>query len=515
MGLDITVEQIEPATKARSRPDLRRIWTKTPATTRFIAALIGLFVAKQIILVLIFPAFSGHDEVAHYAYLQSVAKHGHIPVIPDLAEWRARRDTPDPLEVDWIPDKLYPYCSYTLDWVCDPNSRTYQLSGPPRSHWWPGTDSDLRYPSGWIYTANHPPLYYALLTPVYWLSESASLATQLDILRLASIPLGALTVYLAYRLAGTLFPGDSFLAVSVPAFVAFQPQVSYEAAILNNDVLAITLYSWILYLIIVGIRDRFPTRLCLWLGVAGGLALLAKSTSLTAAPIVALAVIPAVGWNRPLRWIRQGGIIAGLAGLIASPWYVFLYRTYGDLSGLSRIEALQVWNYRNRTPPGILDQLFDSDFAWLRWQETWAEFGWRLIPLSQGLYWLIFWVIATILLGFGAYLVRALLVWRGIESSDDPVLHPARWQMLGLSLLVPTCGIAYYAILEFGTRFELTQARYAFPAINAATIPLMLGLRTLIPRRLHGYGQAALLSALVMLNVIILTGYVIPHWQRL
>ena len=67
-------------------------------------------------------------------------------------------------------------------------------------------------------------------------------------------------------------------------------------------------------------------------------------------------------------------------------------------------------------------------------------------------------------------------------------------------------------MVEFGTRFELTQARYYFPAVNAGALLLMLGLRTLIPRSVHTYAQGVVFAALVVLNVMIFTQYVIPHY---
>jgi hypothetical protein len=75
-----------------------------------------------------------------------------------------------------------------------------------------------------------------------------------------------------------------------------------------------------------------------------------------------------------------------------------------------------------------------------------------------------------------------------------------------------TCILAYFAILQFGTQFSLTQARYYFPAIVPAALLFMLGFRALIPRRGLGYGQVAIFASLVLLNVIIYSAYVIPYW---
>jgi hypothetical protein len=82
---------------------------------------------------------------------------------------------------------------------------------------------------------------------------------------------------------------------------------------------------------------------------------------------------------------------------------------------------------------------------------------------------------------------------------------------VAVSVLVLTLIVAYLAVVQFGTQFELTQARYYFPAINALAIVVMLGLRTVIPSGWRHYGQAIVLLALLVLNLVIYSGYIIPY----
>lgn len=277
----------------------------------------------------------------------------------------------------------------------------------------------------------------------------------------------------------------------------------------NNDIVCIALYSWILYLLVVGLRDRFPPKTCMLLGLALGLALLAKGTSLTAVPIVGLTVIIGTGWRDLRGWVTRGILITAPLALLVAPWYVYLYRTYGNFTGFDQIAELQRWN---RPQGGFLSQLFDRGFAVMRFKETWGEFGWRQIPLSTPMLWGIGLPLAFALGGLVQYAYSA--VRRGVLTDDDHVLRPARWQALALLMLLGTCLVAYFAVVQFGTRFVLTQARYYFPAINAAALLLMLGLRTLIPLRHHAYGQTAVFASLVVLNVLIFTQYVLPHYPN-
>jgi 4-amino-4-deoxy-L-arabinose transferase-like glycosyltransferase len=487
--------------REQSPPPSPTCHSRWPAATRFIVVLLVLYAIKQIFAVAAFYPFSGHDELAHFSYIRTLVTEGRIPELPDLQAWRAGLDGGEPPPTDQIPAELYRYCRYTLDWYCEPESARWRET-PPRIVTVPGLGY---FPSGYQYVANHPPLYYAAMAPLYALSAPLSPVGQQYLLRLAAIPFGMVTVYAAYRATRALFPGDAFLTVTVPALVAFQPQISYEAAMVNNDIVAIALTSLILWGVIVGVRDRFPLRLCVALGVAFGLDLLAKGTAITIAPVIAIAVVIALGW-RDWRGILSRGVAIGVPAVIfAAPWHLYLYRTYGDFSGLGRVEELQYWN----SPMGsFFELLTDPAFVLARFRETWGEFGWRLIHFRPVLLWIIGIVTVAALVGLLVYAVSAwrnVSVWRG-----DPVARPDAWQVKTLLILGLACVIAWLAVIQFGTSFALSQARYYFPVVNAAALLAMLGLRTLLPSRVRPAGQGLFVGGLIALNVVIMTNYVLP-----
>lgn len=471
------------------------------AARRFILLLMVVFCAKQAFSVAAFYPFSGHDELAHFSYVRTLALEGRMPVIPDLQEWRGNLSGGDPPPTDEIPADLYRYCRFTLDWFCDPGNPRWRDS-PPRIVTVPGFGF---YPSGYQYVANHPPLYYAVMAPIYKATMSFSMVDQHYLLRLAAIPFGLITVFAAFCTARTLFPGDSFLAVTVPALVAFQPQIGYEAAMVNNDIVAVAATSLLLWALVVGVRDRFSTRQSLLSGAVFGLGLLAKGTTAAMAPIVVLAVVIALGW-RDWRGIVSRGVTMALpALLIAGPWYLYLYRTYGDLSGLGRVSELQYWN----GPMGSFGELLtDPEFVVGRWRETWGEFGWRLIHLSDVLL-----IVIAIPAALGAIglIVFTWSQWRGRSIWPKArFTQVRRWQAGALLLLLLSCIVAYLSVVQFGTSFALAQARYFFPVVNAAALLVMLGVKTLMPPRACVASQGVVVAALVGLNLLVFAAYVLP-----
>jgi 4-amino-4-deoxy-L-arabinose transferase-like glycosyltransferase len=494
----------------RERLDIRA-W---PLARRVLAALFIVFIAKQMFNVFVFPPFSGHDEVAHYAYIRTVAEEHRVPVLPDAITWAAEGKPPPRPVGDYLPDDLYKYCNFVLGWqginVCELDDPSFVARPPHNVNYSQGVGAQ---PVGYQYAANHPPLYYMMMTPLYWISSGATPETQLYLFRAAAIPFGLITILFAYLLVRLIFPNDTFLAITVPAFVAFQPQISYEAAMVNNDIVAIASFSVLLYLLIYGIRKGFTTKVAILCGFALGIALLSKGTGLVGAPLMAVAMILGIGITNVRGWVTKGAIAGAVAGAIVWPWYLFLYREYGNLNGFDQIQALQWFNYwtpRGQDKPTFWDLFWNRDFAEMRWRETWGYFGWRRLPLGDGLLWAIGVPMIAALAGLVAYAALASRD-RPRWIKRDAVMHPSRTQVISLVTLLATCVIAYLAIIQFGLDFALTQARYYFPAINAVALLLMLGLRMIIPMRWHNYGQGAIVAALLLMNIVIYSQYVIPY----
>ena len=494
---------------------------------KFLWLLLALFAAKGLVTTFAFPAFSGHDEVAHYAYLRIFAEEGRVPVIPNLEEWQAEYQAlGDHFQWDKIPAELYKYAhedgritAYTTkDWF-----------GGQSQPIWVVQVLGKYYPSGWVYTGNHPPLYYLYLTPVYHLVKNLPVDEQLYIFRLATIPLGMATVVFAYLTVRTLFPRDKFLAMTVPAFVAFQPQISYESTMLNNDILAIAITSAVVWMLTLGLRKRFPWWICMVIGLLFGFSMLAKATSVMVALLIAIAMAFGIGIRRWKQWVPKGALTAAIAGILALPWYLYMYVQYGDATALNAVKELQWWNYSSGDNPAIREMLTNRWFHWDRWRETWGAFGWRRVQLDMGgdatLLRLLLWLTLFGVVGLAVYALRFLRTQReiialeesGLSFSEirdhrDETLAILPWQVTGVLTMGVACVEGYYAVLQFGTSFALTQARYYFPMIVPAAILLMLGFRSWFPRHWLPYVGAVIFLGLVVLNIYIYAAFVIPFW---
>jgi 4-amino-4-deoxy-L-arabinose transferase-like glycosyltransferase len=424
---------------------------------RFVAALLVIYVAKQIVAVLLFPPFTGHDEVAHFQNVRVFATEGRPPT----------------LFGDTLPPDLYRYRPYSIAW---------------KGRW--GSP---------LYTAIHPPLYYTLVAPIYRATAGMPPEQAQYILRFAAIPFGAAVVVLAYLLTRAVFPRDGFLAVTVPAVVAFQPQVSYSATLINNDIAGIAMVSLLLYLMVLVVRDGLSTRRALLVGAAAGLALLAKATAL-----LAVLLIPVAFWMGRREWswaaLARALAITGLVTLaLIGPWWWFMARTYGDPMALSALATTQPEFVRDEP---FLNMLLSGGFLVERWQETWGEFGWKLIHIGGGLTAVLAVVTVAALAGLATYVLPG--------GTSPGEFEP--WQTNALLLLGAACVLSYLGMVQFGIHFTLTQARYYFPAVNGGALLVMLGLEAWIPARWRVAARAAIVLGMIAVNVVIYTSYVVPYW---
>ncbi len=166
--------------------------------------IVALYLVLGVLYAVRTPAWQAPDEPAHYNYVRFVATTGGFPVLQMgdyphgyMEEIKSRKFPPD-LSIDPI-----------------------------------------------RYEFHQPPLYYALLAPIYAVVRGALLP-----LRLASVLLGLGVVLLAYAIARRIYPERAALALGTAAFVAFLPQHLATVSQVGNDVLAELLFAAVLYILV-------------------------------------------------------------------------------------------------------------------------------------------------------------------------------------------------------------------------------------------------------------------------
>jgi 4-amino-4-deoxy-L-arabinose transferase-like glycosyltransferase len=347
-----------------------------------------------------------------------------------------------------------------------------------------------------------PPLYHALLAPLYRLAPDPTLS-KLFLLRLVAVPLGVLVVWLAYLTARLLFPEDLLMRAGTPIFVAFHPQVSFEAAIVNHDILVIALFSLTLYALLRWLRDGLTKRRELALGVLGACGLWTKASFGLMLPVVALAMVFA--WRDgawPVRrlvgaWVRT----IALPLVLVAPWFARSFYLYGDPTGASRLRDI----YGDQAS-SYWAMISDLGFWRGRLEDFWGNYGWRLIPFDPEIYRTI-WVVWTIA-GAGLLLLLGRSLVRRVRPSDGGF---TRFQRRGVTLMAVSIAFLLYGVLYVGT-IQFTQSRFVFPGIVAFGVLTMLGLGAWLPARLRPIAVPVLAALLILLNVVTTLRFLIPYY---
>ncbi|MDP3956962.1 MAG: phospholipid carrier-dependent glycosyltransferase [bacterium] len=194
------------------------------------------------------PFFQGPDEQVHYATIQYLAE-------PEIKSWpitveREKSQTGSDISTYGFSEETIKSAQATqFDEVKFQNENTQEFSQSPigvnenevvRDTWKRYIDI---YPTN---TSGAASVYYFLGTKIEQLLSQQSILTRFLSIRLLSVALGALVVWLAY-LTTQKIGLSRWQSLIIAALVAFQPMFSATAAIVNIDVALIFAFSLFIY----------------------------------------------------------------------------------------------------------------------------------------------------------------------------------------------------------------------------------------------------------------------------
>jgi hypothetical protein len=272
------------------------------------------------------PPFEGIDETAHYSYIEQIAKTGTLPRfgdklqqdVQDVTDALDGRRQDGEVESALKAGRLIRTLRYRNLFAADAEiiKRARQAVKTPRD---PPPTGKPQSAENW--QAQHPPFYYALLTPAYLLSERWSLAGQLALLRGLSYLVAWLSLCLAVFVAAKTFPasGPGRAMIAAPALWPFVfPGWFPEMARLGNDSLVALLIACAVAVVTCAPIRRLSTWLLL--GVICGLGALTKATFLPFLAVIALLLLYRT-WRRDASpWQFLGFLTTVIA--VAGWWYI-------------------------------------------------------------------------------------------------------------------------------------------------------------------------------------------------
>ncbi len=462
--------------------------------------LIG-FIAIASIYSIVTPIFEASDELWHYPLVQWLSKGNPLPIqdAKNVGPWKQEASQPP----------LYYYLmGWATFWIDTSDLPQVRIENPH-------VDNGVITPDGNINLVVHNPDRESFP----W--RGSVLAIHL--IRFLSVLMGAVTVWLTYRIALELFPDRSYLALGAAAVNAFTPMFVFISGAINNDNLTMLLCSLSLLLMIKRLREeqgaggrQFSFRLGRWLplGIILGLAALTKTSALGLLPITALTVV-IVAWRKnSWREFFAGAIATAVpVVLIAGWWYLRNIQLYGDVLGLSAfIDVLG-----RRTAPASLLQLWGERWGFML--SYWGLFGGVNVPLDNWVYHALNALAILAFVGAIIYLVRITLDW----FRSDPVhsWRDLRYELrdylqgraplfvAGLFGLIVVASLTQWASITWSS-----QGRLVFSAISMWSIFFVLGLATIFSSRFARLAIAAISVLMFLVTYLAPFTTIAPAYAR-
>jgi hypothetical protein len=298
-----------------------------------VAALLAFSLMTGLAQVFLLPPWEGFDEPAHFSYIQQLAETHRWPQRGDglaAAFDEYAKLAPMPYDLPFGHVSYYGFFGGSPDAIEAVRKAIHSPGRNPRG-WRSGSIPN--------WEAQHPPLYYLLLAPLYGISRDWSLLHQLTLLRAVSYGIAWLALCMV-AIAGSDFETAGSLAPALWPYLF--PMWFPEMARLGNDSLVAFLAAsaWLACRRVLARKDRSPDYAVL--GLVCGLGLLTKATFF---PFTAVLC----GFFAWRVWgVRRDGMQAqkrllglvsmlGILAVTAGWWYFGQFHKTGNLFGANDI----------------------------------------------------------------------------------------------------------------------------------------------------------------------------------
>ncbi len=487
---------------APERVRLRRL-----APPRSLTALLAIVVTVGLAWALLVPPWQSPDELAHFAYAQSLAETFTIPGIPGRLGESSDEIFADG-SVGASRGAFWPQAA-PPDWSqndYDAYLRVERGAHPPSKSNGPGPSSASR----------NPPLYYLFAATAYQVDRGGTTFGRLYAIRISGVLLLALTTIGAWLLAGEMFGRRRLPQLSCAAVAGLLPMDAFMSTAVNPDALLITLWTFALWLGARVINHHARGRDVIALFGVTAAAILTKATAYALIPPILLALF--IGWRRrsaaergpTLRRILAGGAIL----LVPVLGWLALAQSLGGTS-ITTVATSQAHPFNVRQFLSYLWQFYLPRLPFLTPFRTtpqlpvydvWGHqvtgvFGWLDVFQPHWMY------------------PTAAVIAGGLAIADIALLVRLRerrpWELLGflalgLVALLGLLHITEYRVLISGGG-PFLQGRYLLPVVGIAGLAVALVVSR-VPLRLRAPACGLTLTLLLAAQAISLAAIVQAYY---
>jgi len=473
--------------------------------------LILFFIVQGIGFSVMFPLWEGIDEPANFGYVQHLVETQEIPIfnVTKLSDEITLTYDKIPLTTTYAKAMGYrggdaeSYTSYwrntSVDQIKENEEFIVNISKEKRI---PTEEFDRTKGDFKLYEAQLPPVSYLAQTPVYALLYENNILDRVLALRIFSVLLTAIAIFVAYKTISLIFQ-DEFMRIGSLMFLVFNPMFTVNVSRVNNEAVTILLFSVFLYLMVLYLKEKPNLKLVLAISAVLILGLLSKPTFISAAGIIPLVILFKQIQNNSHSKIdlknnlRNFGIIIGIVIPSVSWWYLEKFLE-GNFSGVQAPKLATI------TIEQFFLGVFNMDYVILAERylvNFWGRFAWDVFPPDELYFQMVKIFIFISIVGLSWY------IWKAVKMNRLRVFKDFKIQIL-IVFMVP------FLIIFIGqlyVNFQLTlmirpfqaNAWYLFIAMTAIATFLILGYRGLINNtRLRRIKNELLIVELMILIVL-------------
>jgi 4-amino-4-deoxy-L-arabinose transferase-like glycosyltransferase len=426
-----------------------------------------LFLLFTALYSLAVPLWEAPDEPAHYLRVRRLAEPGFSP--PQY---------PGPFRTVWSERYLYSFYQnaqpplYYLT-AAVVLKGIHRMADPP--------PPEVLFPPVRTYFGLEKGLF---LRPPVGLRDRLSEAYSVYGLRVFSWLLGALTVFLIYRIGRVVAPGEPAVALGAGGFAACLPQFNFISGAIGNDPAAALLGSGALLYLAgrVGKERPVGARYYLGLGCLLALGLVIKFNLIFLLPTALIFIF--------LKARDPGRRIGGWAALAltAAPLVVLgltaVFLISGEVSHQVRILSFRLFRFT----PELLTWVRIRYMISTVYRSFFALFGWMSLPVSGWLY-----------LAWGLLAAAALAGWIKRPGGESFGLEESLSRPAGL--LAAAAVILLLGVVKNNLLVPQSQGRFLFPALGAIAVLVSAGYCRLFSVRYRLPAVWVLLAVLASLNL--------------
>lgn len=177
---------------------------------------------------------------------------------------------------------------------------------------------------------SQPPLFYMFGSLAFYLSSFFSQIEPMRAVQFVSMLLGVANIFLVYLIAKEIFPDNYRIQLFTVTLASVLPVHILLSGMINNDTAVAFFVSLVFYFLVV--YEKNPNlRNLVFLGVAGGLALLSKYWGVLVLPILVLYFLWRALEKRNLKHEAFNvSILVFVSMLTGGWWYIRNYLLYGN-----------------------------------------------------------------------------------------------------------------------------------------------------------------------------------------